>query len=50
MVRDNANLNFCGSLILSILSGTSGSEFQSFIVLGNKEYVRQSLLMCMVCY
>ena len=31
-----ANLNFCGSLIVAILSG---SEFQSFIVLGKKEYL-----------
>ena len=31
-----ANLNLCGSLIVAILSG---SEFQSFIVLGKKEYL-----------
>ena len=31
-----AKLNFCGSLIVAILSG---SEFQSFIVLGKKEYL-----------
>ena len=31
-----ANLNFCGPLIVAILSG---SEFQSFIVLGKKLYV-----------
>ena len=31
-----ANLNFCGSLIVAMLSG---SEFQSFIVQGKKEYL-----------
>ena len=31
-----ANLNFCGSLIVAILSG---SEFQSFIVLGKTEFL-----------
>ena len=31
-----ANLNLCGSLIVAILSG---SEFQSVIVLGKKEYL-----------
>ena len=31
-----ANLNLCGSLIVAILSGR---EFQSFIVLGKKEYL-----------
>ena len=31
-----ANLNFCGPLIMAILSG---SELQSFIVLGKKLYV-----------
>ena len=31
-----ANLNFCGSLIVAILSG---GELQYFIVLGKKEYL-----------
>ena len=31
-----ANLNLCGSLIAASFSG---SEFQSFIVLGKKEYL-----------